>query len=150
VSNLLKRTSEVLPVDNQRMRHIPGHKFVVTNLDWPAESLLHSLLKPSSIELGSQRVLLHDLNRSSLVEERARMLNGAQQILEEPNVKLSSVVMDIGGVSVKTMLERIAARQTDQALVADSTHRDTRVMIPEPEKALMGLVDSHHRFLFSE
>ena len=110
--------------------------------------LLHGLLKPSFIPPKPQRAL-RDLTRyrTKLVQERTRVVNRVQKLLEGANIKLASVATDIMGVSARAMLEEIAAGQTDAALMANLARGRMRNKIPELEKALIGLVGPHHRFL---
>jgi len=73
-----------------------------------------------------------------------------QKLLEGANIKLSSVVTDVMGVSARAMLAEIVAGQTDVALVADLARGRMRNKIPELEKALAGIVQPHHRFVLAQ
>jgi transposase len=148
VFNLLEDSFEVLLVNAQHVKHVPGRKTDVCDAEWLAELLLHGLLKPSFIPPKPQRAL-RDLTRyrTKLVQERTRVVNRVQKLLEGANIKLASVATDIMGVSARAMLEEIAAGQTDAALMANLARGRMRNKIPELEKALIGLVGPHHRFL---
>ena len=148
VFNLLEDNFEVLLVNAQHVKHVPGRKTDVCDAEWLAELLLHGLLKPSFIPPKPQRAL-RDLTRyrTKLVQERTRVVNRVQKLLEGANIKLASVATDIMGVSARAMLEEIAAGQTDAALMANLARGRMRNKIPELEKALIGLVGPHHRFL---
>jgi transposase len=151
VYNLLEGNFEVLPVNAQHVKHVPGRKTDVTDSEWLAELLLHGLLKPSFIPPKPQRAL-RDLTRyrSKLVEEHTRVVNRVQKLLEGANIKLASVASDIMGVSGRAMLEEIAAGQTDATGMANLARGRMRAKIPELEKALTGLVGPHHRFLLAK
>ena len=151
VYNLLEDSFEVLLVNAQHVKHVPGRKTDVLDSEWLAELLLHGLLKPSFIPPKPQRAL-RDLTRyrTKLVQERARIVNRVQKLLEGANIKLASVATDIMGVSARAMLEEIAAGQTDSKLLAELARGRLRSKIPELEKALTGLVEPHHRFLLSK
>lgn len=148
VYNLLEGTFEVCLVNAQHVKHVPGRKTDVLDSEWLAELMLHGLLKPSFIPPKPQRAL-RDLTRyrTKLTQERARVVNRVQKLLEGANIKLASVATDVMGVSARAMLEEIAAGQTDPKLMANLARGRMRSKIPELEKALTGLVDSHHRFL---
>ena len=148
VFNLLEDNFEVLLVNAQHVKHVPGRKTDVCDAEWLAELLLHGLLKPSFIPPKPQRAL-RDLTRyrTKLVQERTRVVNRVQKLLEGANIKLASVATDIMGVSARAMLEEIAAGQTNAALMANLARGRMRNKIPELEKALIGLVGPHHRFL---
>jgi len=151
VYNLLEDDFEVLLVNAQHVKHVPGRKTDVCDSEWLAELLLHGLLKPSFIPPKPQRAL-RDLTRyrTKLVQERTRVVNRVQKLLEGANIKLASVATDVMGVSARAMLEEIAAGQTDPKLMAELARGRMRNKIPELEKALTGLVGPHHRFLLAK
>jgi transposase len=151
VYNLLEDDFEVLLVNAQHVKHVPGRKTDVLDSEWLAELLLHGLLKPSFIPPKPQRAL-RDLTRyrTKLIQERTRIVNRVQKVLEGANIKLASVATDVMGVSARAMLAEIAAGQTDPKLMADLARGRMRNKIPELEKALTGLVGPHHRFLLAK
>jgi len=151
VFNLLEDDFEVLLVNAQHVKHVPGRKTDVSDSEWLAELLLHGLLKPSFIPPKPQRAL-RDLTRyrTKLVQERTRVVNRVQKLLEGANIKLSSVVTNVMGVSARAMLEEIAVGQTDSALMADLARGRMRSKIPELKKALTGFVEPHHCFLLAK
>jgi transposase len=151
VYNLLEDNFEVLLVNAQHVKHVPGRKTDVLDSEWLAELLLHGLLKPSFIPPKPQRAL-RDLTRYriKLIQERTRVVNRVQKLLEGANIKLASVATDIMGVSARAMLAEIAAGRTDPKLMAELARGRMRNKIPELEKALTGLVGPHHRFLLAK
>jgi transposase len=150
VFNILEDSFEVWLVNAQHVKHVSGRKTDVKDSEWLAELMLHGLLKPSFIPPKPQRAL-RELTRyrTRLVQERARVVNRVQKLLEGANIKLSSVVTDVMGVSARAMLAEIVAGQTDAELMADLARGRMRSKIPELEKALTGLVQPHHRFLLA-
>jgi transposase len=151
VFNLLEGDIEVLLVNAQHVKHVPGRKTDVLDSEWLAELLLHGLLKASFIPPKPQRAL-RDLTRyrSKLVQERARTVNRVQKLLEGANIKLSSVASDVMGVSARAMLTALSEGQTDPARMAELARGRLRNKIPELEKALTGIVESHHCFLLAK
>lgn len=151
VYNLLEDDFEVLLVNAQHVKHVPGRKTDVLDSEWLAELLLHGLLEPSFIPPKPQRAS-RDLTRyrTKLIQERTRIVNRVQKVLEGANIKLASVATDVMGVSARAMLAEIAAGQTDPKLMADLARGRMRNKIPELEKALTGLVGPHHRFLLAK
>jgi transposase len=150
VYNVLEDTFELLVVNAQHVKHVPGHKTDVQDAEWLAQLLMHGLLKASFIPPKPQRAL-RELTRyrTRLVQERARVVNRVQKLLEGANIKLSAVVTDIMGVSARAMLAEIVAGQTDATLLAELARGRLRNKIPELEQALTGLVQPHHRFLLA-
>jgi transposase len=151
VFNILEDSFEVWLVNAQHVKHVSGRKTDVKDSEWLAELMLHGLLKPSFIPPKPQRAL-RELTRyrTRLVQERARVVNRVQKLLEGANIKLSSVATDIMGVSARAMLAEIVAGQTDAEHMADLARGRMRNKIPELEKALTGLVQPHHRFVLAQ
>jgi transposase len=151
VFNILEGSFEVWLVNAQHVKHVSGRKTDVKDSEWLAELMLHGMLKPSFIPPKPQRAL-RELTRyrTRLVQERARVINRVQKLLEGANIKLSSVATNIMGVSARAMLAEIVAGQTDAELMADLARGRMRSKIPELEKALTGIVQPHHRFVLAQ
>ena len=151
VYNLLEGNVVVLLVNAQHVKHVPGRKTDVQDAEWLAELLVHGLLKASFIPPKPQRDL-RDLTRYrvTLVEERARVVNRVQKVLENANIKLASVATDVLGVSGRRMLEALVAGQTDAATMAELAKGRLRNKLPLLEQALTGVVDAQHRFLIAQ
>lgn len=151
IFNLLEGQVEVLLVNAKHVKHVPGRKTDVADAEWLAQLLQHGLLKASFIPPAPQRDL-RDLTRyrSTLIAERARIVNRVQKTLEGANIKLSSVLTDTLGVSGRAMLEALVAGQTDAATMAELAKGRLRSKLPELEQALTGVVRAHHRFLLAQ
>ena len=151
VYNVLENGFEVWVVNAQHVHNVPGRKTDAKDSEWLAELMLHGLLKASFIPPKPQRAL-RDVTRyrTTVIQERTRMVNRVQKGLEGANIKLSSVASDIMGVSARAMLAEIAAGQTDAALMADLARGRLRTKLPELQKALTGSVKAHHRFLLAQ
>jgi transposase len=108
-------------------------------------------LKASFIPAKPQRDL-RDLTRYrvTLVEERARVVNRVQKVLENANIKLASVATDVLGVSGRRMLEALVADKTNAATMAELAKGRLRAKLPLLQQALTGVVDVQHRFLLSQ
>lgn len=151
VYNVLEDTFEILVVNAKHVKHVPGRKTDVKDSEWLAELMMHGLLKASFIPPKPQRALREMTRyRTTLVQERTRVVNRVQKLLEEANIKLSSVATDIMGVSARAMLEELAAGQTDAGRMADLARGRMRNKVPELAKALTGMVQPHHRFLLAQ
>jgi transposase len=86
----------------------------------------------------------------SLVEDRARVVNRLQKVLEDTNVKLGDVATDILGKSARAMLDAMLGGQSDPQVLAELARGRLRVKRAELEQALVGVFKPHHRFLLSE
>ena len=151
VFNLLEGDYEVLLVNAQHVKHVPGRKTDVHDAEWLGELLVYGLLKPSFIPPKPQRDL-RDLTRyrTKLVQERARVVNRVQKLLENANIKLASVATDVLGVSGRRMLTALVDGESDPETMAELAKGRLRNKIPELRKALNGVVDAHHRFLLAQ
>jgi transposase len=151
VYNVLEDSFELLVVNAKHVKHVPGRKTDVKDAEWLAELTMHGLLKASFVPPKPQRALREMTRyRTTLVQERTRVVNRVQKLLEGANIKLSSVATDIMGVSARAMLAEIAEGQSDTTLMADLARGRMRSKIPELEKALTGIVESHHRFVLAQ
>lgn len=151
VYNLLEGNFELLVVNAQHIKHVPGRKSDVKDAEWIAELLQHGLLRSSFIPPQAQRDL-RDLTRqrTNLVQDRATVVNRLQKVCEWSNLKLSSVVSDITGVSARAMLAAIAQGQTQAQSLAALAKGQLRHKRSELERALTGVVREHHRFVLAQ
>ena len=92
IYNVLEGSFELLVVNAQHIKAVPGRKTDIRDAEWIADLLQHGLLRASFVPSVEQRVL-RDLTRyrSSLVQERARTILRLQKVLEDANIKLSCV-----------------------------------------------------------
>jgi transposase len=151
VFNILEGGFEVFLVNAQHVKKVPGRKTDASDAEWLAELMLHGLLRASFIPAKGQRAL-RELTRyrSTLVRERARVVNRVAKLLESTNIKLSSVVTDVLGVSAKAMLTELAAGATDPHALAELAKGRLRLKLKELEAALTGTVETHQRFILAQ
>lgn len=150
VYQILESSFTVLVVNAQHIKTVPGRKTDVKDAEWIADLLRHGLLKASFIPPLPQRDL-RDLTRqrTNLVQDRARVVNQLQKVLEWANIKLTSVVTDIMGASARAMLAAIIGGEVDQGVLANLAYGRLRAKQAELEQALVGYVRAHHRFLLA-
>jgi transposase len=151
IYNLLEGHFDLLVVNAQHIKTVPGRKTDVRDAEWIADLLQHGLLRGSYIPPAPQREL-RELTRyrTSLVEERARAVNRLQKTLEDTNIKLGDVATDIMGKSARAMLEALLAGQTDPAVLADLARGRLKAKRAQLEEALVGVLKPHHRFMLTE
>ena len=151
VFNLLEGRVEVLLVNAQHIKQVPGRKTDVADCAWIAQLLQHGLLTASFIPPARQRQL-RDLTRqrAQLTGEQTAVANRIHKVLEDANIKLAGVASDILGVSGRAMLEAIVAGEDDPERLADLAVRRLRGKIPQLRLALRGRVTEHHRFLLGQ
>lgn len=151
IYNLMEGLFELLLVNAQHIKAVPGRKTDVKDADWIAELLRHGLLRGSFVPSRPQRQLRElTRHRTTLVQERARTINRMQNVLEDANIKLASVVTDIRGVSARSMLEALIAGERDLSVMAELARGRMRSKRTELEEALRGHFLPHHSFLLTE
>jgi transposase len=151
VYNILQGAVEVWVVNAQHIKQVPGRKTDVKDAEWIATLMRLGLLNNSFIPDEEQRDL-RDLTRyrTQLTNERSAAVNRVQKVLEDANIKLSSVVSDIQGVSARRMLAAIIEETDDSEALAELAKGRMRNKIPELVEALTGHVRAHHRFMLHE
>ena len=151
VYNILHDEIEVWVVNAQHIKQVPGRKTDVKDAEWIATLMRMGLLNNSFIPDEEQRDL-RDLTRyrTQLTNERSAAVNRVQKVLEDANIKLSSVATDIQGISARQMLAAIIAGKDDSAALAELAKGRLRNKIPELVEALTGHVRPHHRFMLAE
>src|SRR3954465_10040347 len=146
VYNLLEPHFEVMLVNAQHIKKVPGRKTDVSDSQWIAELLQHGLLKASFVPERTMRDL-RDLTRQrvQLVRQKVQVSNRIQKTLEDANSKLASVASDVLGKSGRDMLRAIVAGEGDPVVLADLARQRLRAKIPQLQEALLGEVTEHHR-----
>lgn len=151
IYNLFEDRFQLLVVNAHHLKAVPGRKTDVRDAEWIADLLRHGLLRGSFVPSAPQRELRElTRHRSTLVGERARVLNRIQKILEDANIKLGDVVSDIMGVSARSMLEALIAGETDPEALAKLARGRMRPKRQQLAEALEGRFTSHHAFLLTE
>jgi transposase len=151
VFNLLEEQCDVLVVNAYHVKAVPGRKTDVKDAEWLADLLRHGLLRASFIPTPAQRHL-RDLTRYRihLVDERARLTNRLQAVLEDANIKLASVVTDIRGLSAREILQRLLEGETDAQALAELARGRMRAKRDALAQAVVGRLQAHHVFLLRE
>jgi transposase len=151
IFNVLEGHLEVLVVNAQHLKAVPGRKTDSKDAEWIADLLQHGLLRPSFVPPAPQREV-RELTRYriSLTEERSRLINRLQKTLEDANIKLASVASDVMGRSARDMLTALLAGEADPALLAELARGRMRAKRDLLAQALQGDLKSHHRFLIAE
>jgi transposase len=150
IYNLLEEEFTIWLVNPQHIKHVPGRKTDLLDAEWIAQLMAHGLLRASFIPPREQRELRELLrHRQGLVEERNRITNRLQKVLEDTNIKLSSIVTDIQGVSAQDILHALLAGETDPHTLAQLARGQLRKRREELAQALAGHLRPHHQFLLT-
>ena len=148
VFNILESEFAVMVVNAHHIKHVPGRKTDINDAQWIAELLQHGLITGSYIPERPQRDLRDLIRyRTSLMQDRTKEANRVQKVLEDANIKLSSVASNVLGVSGRDMLEAIVRGVDDPEALAQLARGRMRRKIDELERALTGHVRANHRLL---
>jgi transposase len=142
---------EVLLVNAQHVKNVPGRKTDVKDAEWLATLLRVGLLRGSFVppqELRQLRELTR--YRTQVIRQRAQECNRIQKLLEDGNIKLASVASNILGASGRDMLAALAEGQTDAKLLANLARGRLRDKLAPLEEALTGVVSPTQRWLLGE
>jgi len=130
--NLLEDGFDLMLVNAQHIKAVPGRKTDIKDCEWIAELLQHGLLHGSLVPPEPVREL-RDLNRNRaiLAQQRATVSNRIEKVLEDANIKLASVASHVLGQSGRTMLQAMVDGILEPAKLADMARAKLRKKIPE-------------------
>ena len=140
----------VILVNPAEIKRMPGRKTDVSDCAWLAQLLDNGMLRPSFIpprEIRELRDLVR--YRVSLKHDHTRIANRLHKVLQDADLKLSSVMSDILGVSGRQILSQLAKGNCDPVALADLARANLRGKLPQLRQALSGRFNAHHAFLLS-
>lgn len=146
--HILEGSFELVLGNASHIKNVPGRKTDVNDAMWLADLLAHGLIRASFVPpspIQELRVLTR--TRAQLVRERVSHVQRIEKVLEDANIKISSVMTDLLGKSGRAMLEALIAGETDPSTLADLALGKLKSKREELVKAFHGRVTTHHRFL---
>jgi transposase len=148
IYNILEGDFEILLVNARHVKNVPGHKTDKKDSSWLCKLLLAGLLKGSFIPPREIREL-RDLTRykSKLKAQITSEKNRTQKILEDANLKLSSVVSDVFGVSSISMIDELLEGENDPDKLVTLAKGNLRNKRAELKEALICRLSEHHKFM---
>jgi len=148
VWHILEGAFELVLANAQHIRNVPGRKSDVNDATWIADLLAHGLIRGSFVPPAHIQEL-RDLSRTrkQLVREVAQHTLRIEKVLEDANIKLSSVVSDVLGKSGRAMLEALVAGETDPEKLVQLAGGRLKAKHEELVEAVRGRPKDHHRFL---
>jgi transposase len=152
VFNLLEgHFAQVLVVNAQHVKAVPGRKTDTRDAEWLAQLLQHGLLRGSFIPPAPIRELREATRyRKQLIRARADEANRIQKLLEAANLKLASVATDILGVSGRGMLAAVVQGETDATALARLAKGRLRPKQEQLVAALTGRITPVQRTLLGQ
>jgi transposase len=151
VWHILEGQFELLLANPTQVQALRGRKTDLKDGERIGDFLQHGLLQGSFVPPRPIQEL-RDLTRSrtTLKQEQVRIGNRIRKVLEDANMKLSSVMSDVMGVSGREMLRAIVGGQFDPAALAQLARKRLRGKIPVLQQAAAGTLNQHHRFLIEQ
>jgi len=151
IYNLLEDRFQLLLVNAQHLKAVPGRKTDVKDAEWIAQLLRHGLVRGSFVPTRADRELRELLRyRTSLTQERTAEINRVQKTLEGANIKLAVVASNVVAVSGRAMLNAMIEGVEDPQALSALARGRMRKKQPALEAALAGGMSGHQRFLLSE
>ena len=147
VFNVLEERFRVYLANAQDVKNRKGHKTDRKDSWWLAHLLRHAMIRPSFVPPRGLREL-RDLTRrrKKMLADSTSERNRIEKVLQDANVKLSSALTDIFGVSGQLMLKALLENKTGPEEIAGLARRRARQKIPEITAALKGhRMTDHHR-----
>lgn len=148
VYNILEDGFEILLVNARHIKNVPGRKTDKKDSKWIAKLLLSGLLKGSFIPPKPTREL-RDLTRykRKIIEQVSAEKNRIQKILEDANIKISSVVSSTSGATATKMINAMIDGEQDIDKLLKFRHGKIRSSVEDMMLALKGNLTPHHKFM---
>jgi transposase len=147
VWNLLHGHFDLLLVNAQHIKQVPGGKTDVKDCEWIARLPQHGLLKASFAPPQPVRELRElTRQRAKLIQERASASNRIHKVLEDANIKLGAVLSEPLGVSGRTMPRAMIEGEESPERLAAMAHVRLPPKLPRLQLALAGRASANHRF----
>jgi transposase len=148
IFNILEDSFEVILVNARHVKNVPGRKTDVKDSEWLCKLLRSGLLRGSFIPPKEIREL-RDLTRykRKLIQAAASEKQRIQKILEDANIKLSSVASNIFGVSGTRIIEELMKGDLEAEEMAELSKGRLRKRKDDLKEALVGNMEEHHTFM---
>ena len=151
VWHILEGRFQQILANAAHIKAVPGRKSDTHDATWISDLLAHGLIRASFVSPQPIQEL-RDLSRTrkQLTREIVQHTQRIQAVLEEANVKLTSVITDIMGVSGRRILKAIVAGETAPMKLAELGGPRLAATKSELADALHGRVRPHHQFLIGQ
>lgn len=144
---------DIIVANAKKIKNVPGRKTDVKDAEWIASLLRCGLIEKSFIP--SERIRdLRDLTRlrKELLGEITRNKNRIHKVLQDANIKISSVLSDVFGETGKSILEQLINNKCITIEFIETLYegRGKSKLKSKPEEmyeALNGKIRGHHIIL---
>lgn len=152
VFNILEDFFDITLANAQRIKNVPGRKTDVSDAEWIAKLLRHGLIEKSFVPHVEIREL-RDLTRlrKKWIGHITSEKNRIQKVLESSNIKLSTIISDVFGVSGRKLLNRLIEQgYVDEADIEKDIHGRLLPKKQQITDSLFGTINEHQLFLIRQ
>lgn len=148
VYNIIESDFEILLVNARHIKNVPGQKTDKKDSKWITKLLLSGLLKGSFIPPKPIREL-RDLTRykRKVIEQISSEKNRIHKLLEDANIKLSSVVSNLSGATATKIIDAMIEGEENIEELLKYRHGKMQSSIEDLASSLNGNLTDHHRFM---
>jgi transposase len=146
IFNVFEGDFDVILVNAQHVKNVPGRKTDVKDSEWLCRLLKCGLLSKSFIP-PKEIVRLRELvrYRQTLTRELSSGKNRIIKMLENANIKLSTVFADVFCVTAWGMICKLVAGETRMQYLTEFIHPSCKSSREDIEKALQGTIEKEDR-----
>lgn len=151
VWNVLEGSFTLLLANARTIKNVSGRKTDVKDAEWIAKLLRNGLIESSFVPPEPIRDL-RDMTRyrKKLLGDITAEKNRIHKFLQDANIKLTTYMSDIFGVSGRNLLQAIINGEKIEVKDLDKLVKGKlRSKIPELQDALNGKLRKHHREMIS-
>ena len=146
--NILEPDFEILLVNARHIKNVPGHKTDKKDSKWIRKLLLSGLQKGSFIPPKYIRELRDlTLYMRKVIEQISSEKNRIHKLLEDANIKLSSVVNNLSGATATRIIDAMIEGEEDINKLLKLRHGKMQSTVEDLAASLKGNLTDHHRFM---
>lgn len=152
VYEMLEDRFECWVLNAQHLHNVPGRKTDVADSAWICQLVAHGLVRPSFVPPRDIREL-RDLTRlrSTQVDERCRVIQRLEKVLQATGIKLTSVASQAFSKSARAILDALLGGVTDPDTLAELARGRLRSKLPQLREALANrFALEHHGVLVAQ
>lgn len=152
VWNILEENFQLILANAKHVKNVPGRKTDVKDAEWLAKLLRSGLIESNFVPREDIRDL-RDLTRyrTKLVQNCTQEKNRIHKILQDANIKLTSVLSEIFGVSGRHILEAtINGEKIDEESLRKMVHHKVKANLSDIADAINGRLRRHHRYMLRQ
>ena len=149
--NVLEGQFCLLLANAHHLKKVSGRKRDVTDAEWIGQLMQCGLLKASFVpsrEVRHWRVLTRQ--RMKLTDQHTAVVNRLHKVLQQSNIKLSSVATDVLGISGRAMILAMINGESDPESLANLAKGRLKAKHGELVESLEGRLNDDHRWVLKE